>query len=93
MQEIDLFKYCLFDNEQLTILDYLSKPPFRIEKNKNNIYKYEDFEKTQKTLNSFEKNDIDNIYNSYNKIINKKNLSIRDLKLIKFMNAEIEYLI
>ena len=92
MQELDLLKYFLLDKDQLTIFDYLSKPPFRINKNKKNFYEYEEFEKTQKILNSFGKIDIDKIYNSYNTIINKKNLNIKDLKLIKLINAEIEYL-
>jgi hypothetical protein len=30
MQEIDLLKYCLFDKDQIMIFDFISKTPFKI---------------------------------------------------------------
>ena len=87
MQEIDLFKYSLFDGDQMIIFDYLSKPPFNIN-NKNVDLKYNKFEKNQVNFGIVEKNDIDKVYNSYEKIIKKNNLSDKDVKLLKLINLK-----
>ena len=91
MQEIDLFKYCLFDKEQIFILDYLAKPPFRINNKEINCI-YNEFEKDQYTFKSIGKKEIDSVYNSYNKIRKKEDVTFEDLKLLRLINAEVEYL-
>ena len=91
MHEIDLFKYCLFDNDQIIILDYLSKPPLKTN-NKKNIYIYEEFEKKQVGTKKIGMKEINQIYDSYKKILNKKHISFEDFKLIRLLNAESDYL-
>ncbi len=91
MQEIDLFKYCLFDKEQIYILDYLAKPPFRISHKEIDCI-YNEFEKDQYTFQTIGKKEIDNVYNAYNIIRNKDDVTFEDLKLLRLINAEVEYL-
>jgi len=91
MQEIDLFKYCLFDKEQIYILDYLAKPPFRISHKEIDCI-YNEFEKDQYTFQTIGKEEIDNVYNAYNIIRNKNDVTFEDLKLLRLINAEVEYL-
>ena len=91
MQEIDLFKYCLFDKEQIYILDYLAKPPFRISHKEIDCI-YNEFEKDQYTFQTIGKKEIDNVYNAYNTIRNKDDVTFEDLKLLRLINAEVEYL-
>ena len=91
MQEIDLFKYCLFNKDQIIILDYLSKPPFKTN-NIKDTYIYEEFENKQVNFEKIGKKEINEIYNSYDKIRNKENISFEDFKLIRLLNAESDYL-
>ena len=49
MQEIDLLKYCLFDEEQLNLFEFLSKPPYKFTEIDNyNIYKEFEDKQTKK---------------------------------------------
>ena len=91
MQEIDLFKYCLFDKEQIYILDYLAKPPFRLSHKEIDCI-YSEFEKDQYTFEVIGKDEIDKVYNSYNTIRNKGDVTFEDLKLLRLINAEVDYL-
>jgi len=92
MQEIDLFKYCLLEKEQIIIFDYLSKPPFKINNKRDDIYIYDEFEKNQITFDKIDKKEINKVYNCYNKIKSKENISFEDLKLLRLLNAEYYYL-
>ena len=91
MQEIDLLKYCLFDEEQLNLFEFLSKPPYKFtEIDKYNIYK--EFEDKQTKLGVLRKHEINNLLNSYKKIRDKKNLTFEDLKLLRLVKADVEFL-
>lgn len=43
-------------------------------------------------LKVLEKKKIDSVYNSYNKIRKKEDVTFEDLKLLRLINAEVEYL-
>ena len=91
MQEIDLLKYCLFDEEQLNLFEFLSKPPYKFTEIDNyNIYK--EFEDKQTKLGVLGKHEINNLFNSYKKIRDKKNLTFEDLKLLRLVKADVEFL-
>ncbi len=91
MQEIDLLKYCLFDKEQSVLFNYLASPPFKLtSKMTNSIYK--EFEKEQVVFGKIKKNEIDEVYNCYNIIRTKNDITFEDLKLLRLINAEAELL-
>ena len=91
MQEIDLLKYCLFDEEQLNLFEFLSKPPYKFTEIDNyNIYK--EFEDKQTKIGVLGKREINNLFNSYKKIRDKKNLTFEDLKLLRLVKADVEFL-
>ena len=100
MQEIDLLKYCLFDNEQITLFDYLASPPLfdylaspplkTSSKKMNAIYK--EFESEQVNVGKIQKKEIDKVYDCYNIIRNKNSVTFEDLKLLRLINAEVELL-
>ena len=92
MQEIDLLKYCLFEKEQMIIFDYLAKPPFKIKNKTDDIYIYDEFEKNQITFDKIDKKEINKVYDCYNKIKRKENVTFEDLKLLRLLNAEYYYL-
>ena len=91
MQEIDLLKYCLFDKEQITLFDYLASPPLKTSSKKMNAI-YKEFESEQVNIGKIKKKEIDQIYNCYNTISNKNNVTFEDLKLLRLINAEVELL-
>jgi len=91
MQEIDLFKYCLFDKEQIYLLDYLAKPPFRINHKEIDCI-YNEFEKDQYTFQNIGEKEINKVYEAYNNIRKKEDVTFEDLKLLRLINAEVEYL-
>ncbi len=76
----------------MVILDYLSKPPFKIN-NIKDIYIYEEFENKQVNFGKIGKKEINEIYDSYNKIRKKENISFEDFKLLRLLNAESGYLV
>ena len=91
MQEIDLLKYCLFDEEQLNLFEFLSKPPYKFTEIDNyNIYK--EFEDKQTKIGVLGKREINNLFNSYKKIRDKKNLTFEDLKLLRLVKADVDFL-
>ena len=91
MQEIDLLKYCLFDKEQITLFDYLASPPLKTSSKKMNAI-YKEFESEQVNVGKIQKKEIDEVYDCYNIIRNKNNVTFEDLKLLRLINAEVELL-
>jgi len=90
MQEIDLLKYSLFDEEQLILFNYLSIPPIR--KDENNLGIYNKFECGQIFRSKIGKNDMDTLINTYKKIGEKNDVTFEDIKLMRLVNAEINFL-
>ena len=87
IQEIDLIKYILFDNNNQTILfEYLSKP----------ILNFNDYENNENIkIKKYKKKDYENLYDIYKEIninnkLNSNKNKIED-KLINLINKEIEY--
>ena len=90
MQEIDLLTYCFLDHDQYKLFEYLSKPPVKYEDDKSNIYN--EFLDRQVTYKSIGKNEIDQLYKSYNNIKKKNDILFEDLKLLRLVNAEVNFL-
>ena len=90
MQEIDLIKYCLFDHNQLKLFKYLSTPPVKL--SEKNIGIYREFEEHQTNYTKIDKTEIDDLYNSYKEIAKKKDITFEDIKLMRLVNAELDYL-
>jgi len=91
IQEIDLIKYCLFDKEQFILLNFLSYPSFKINLNSVNEI-YQEFENEQLSYKKIQKKEIDDIFNCYNSIKNKNNMTYKDFKLLKLIDADVEIL-
>ena len=90
MQEIDLLKYCLFDQNQLKLFKYLSTPPVKL--SEKNIGIYQEFEEQQINYSKIEKQEIDDLYNTYKEMAKKKDITFEDIKLMRLVNAELDYL-
>jgi hypothetical protein len=88
MHEIDLMKHLLFDEDQINLINFLSKPSVSLA-NKMDIY--EDISKKRNT--SMRKDEIDKIYSSYSKEILKTKYKDVDLKLINLFKNEMEHLV
>ena len=91
MQEIDLIKYCLFDKDEVILLNYLSYPPFSTCSHKINEH-YQEFEREQIPYQKIQKTEVDEVYNCYNCIKNKENITEKDIKLLKLIDAEADIL-
>ena len=90
MQEIDLLKYCLFDDDQATLFKFLSKPPIQMGTGPLGLYK--EFEEQQVNYKRLDKPEIDALYHSYKKIRDKESITFEDLKLLRLVTAEIKFL-
>ena len=87
IQEFQMFKNLYFDEEYLNIFTFISKPSMRIEKN-NLIFKSHN--KTNNiSLNKFKKKQIDDLYNKYKELFQKKNLSNDKTKMLEILKNEI----
>ena len=91
MQEIDLIKYCLFDNEQMNLFEFLSKPPIKFGNEKNDCI-YQEFQENQQIITKLEAKEMDSVFNSYNNIRNKRKVCFEDIKLLRLIKAEIDFL-
>ena len=87
MQEVDVIKYCMFDEDQLTLVKFLSKPPIKI--GLSTIGSYKEFEETQI---KFGKIEADQLFKSYSTLRNKNEISSEELKLLHLVKAEINFL-
>lgn len=90
MQEIDLLKYCLFDEDQSTLFKFLSKPPIKLGAGPLGLYK--EFEEQQVNYKKLDKPEIDALYHSYTTLRDKDEVSFEDLKLLRLVTAEIKFL-
>ena len=91
MQEIDLLKYSLFDDDQFILFKYLSTPPIKL--SEKNIGLYKEFQEHQSTIRKkMDKNDVDELFDAYKKISEKEKLNFEDIKLLRLINAEIDFL-
>ena len=90
MQEIDLLKYCLFDEDQSTLFKFLSKPPIQLGTGPLGLYK--EFEESQVNYKKLDKPEIDALYHSYKTIRDKEEITFEDLKLLRLVTAEIKFL-
>ena len=89
MQEIDLLIYFLFDNEQIQLFDFLSIPPLKLEYNVNDIYN--EFNERQITIQKYDKKKIEDLFYSYNIIKKREDYNFENLKLMRLVNAEINF--
>jgi len=90
MQEIDLIKYCLFDKEQIVLFNFLAKPPVKF--SDKNIGIYKEFEKEQINYSKTGKKEMDEIFEAYSCIGKKTELTFEDIKLLRLVNADIDFL-
>ena len=91
MKEIDLFKYCFFNKEQINLFDYLAIPPINLGNDNNNNSIYKEFEK-QKRIKKYGVEEINEIFKSYNSIRDKKEICFEDIKLLRLIRAEVDFL-
>ena len=90
MQEIDLLKYCLFDEDQSTLFKFLSKPPIQLGTGPLGLYK--EFEESQVNYKKLDKPEIDALYHSYKTLRDKEEITFEDLKLLRLVTAEVKFL-
>ena len=88
MQEFDIIKYILLNDDQLKLLNFVSKP--LISENKRDIYELIN-EKYDNNNIILDKIVIDELNSSYNKLSQSKNRM--DEKLINLFNYEIDSII
>jgi hypothetical protein len=88
IQEIDILKYLLLDENQLSLLNFLSKPSVSL---MNNNMEYENL--LQDFNVNIDKGEIDNLSSSYNAIISKEQQTSFDKKLIRMFTYEIDNLV
>ena len=69
----------------------MSYPSFKINLNSVNEI-YQEFENEQLSYKKIQKKEIDEIFNCYNSIKNKNNMTYEDFKLLKLIDADVEIL-
>ncbi|MCQ2820567.1 MAG: hypothetical protein MJ252_25155 [archaeon] len=90
MQEIDILKYTLFDDDQMYMFNFLANPPVSGFSDSNSTYS--EFQKLQKGYKVITKNEVDALIQSYMNVKSQKEVSFEDYKLLKLVHAEVEFL-
>ncbi len=89
MQEVDLLKYILLNNEQLNIFNFVSKPS--IDTDRVDIYTRLEQKYALKDTDLFQKEEILRTHKSYTKLNNDRGNNI-NRRLIQLADLEIDYL-
>lgn len=92
MNEIDILKYLILDEDLVEIVDFLSKPHISSSdiNKKNKIF--EMFFKSKLENASYVKDNLSNIKSIFDKVMKKENPNIFGLKLMKLFDYEIKNL-
>lgn len=87
MHEIDLLKYLLLEEYQIDLLNFISKPSVSL------LHKSDIFESMSRKMNTdIDNTEVDNIFECYNTIKEKKNPKNIDIKLLRLFKNEVETL-
>lgn len=97
MQELELIKRIIFSNDQQVLINFLSKPLISVfdsnfsnyGANKNDFFSFEKLINIEKKIS---KDDLENIYLSYKRLLNEYNTHQTNLSLIKIFETKIKYL-
>jgi hypothetical protein len=93
MQEIDIIKYLLLDENTLTLMNFISKPSVSLTNNKIRDKIYKKFFSTDFEKFALNHNNIDELKNSYLKLIKKNEHTLVEKKLIELFELQINEII
>ena len=88
IQEFELLKELLFQQEYLNILRFISKPLLKIEKEKFVFARHI----KDKMFQKYQENEIDDLISKYKELCTETKLSDEKVKMIKFLKKEINFL-
>ena len=90
MQEVDILKYVLLDDNEIDLFKHLSRPPIKMGFGVDGAY--DNFEEFQKPIGKVGQSEIDKAFNAFNNIIGKDKLTFEEMKLLQLFRAELEFL-
>ncbi len=90
MQEIDIVKYLILDNETLDLMNFLSKPSVSIGQRVNEDEEYLKFFFPSEKINSINFTNINNLKNSYDNIIIRDNHNKVDKRILKLFHIQLQ---
>ena len=91
VQDINLLKYIIFDFDQLLLFNYLERKAVKINDKKENKI-YDRYKNKIENKWVYNRNESDEVYTTFKRICKKKQINFEDLKLIRLLNAEVDYL-
>lgn len=90
MQEIDIVKYLVLDNETLDLMNFLSKPSVSIGQRLNQDDEYLKFFFPSEKINSINYSNINNLKNSYDMIVKRENHNKVDKRILKLFHIQLQ---
>ena len=91
VQDINLLKYIIFDFDQLLLFNYLERKAVKLNDKKENKI-YDRYKNKIENKWVYNRNESDEVYTTFKRICKKKQINFEDLKLIRLLNAEVDYL-
>ena len=91
VQDINLLKYIIFDFDQLLLFNYLERKAVKLNDKKENKI-YDRYKKKIESKWVYNRNESDEVYTTFKRICKKKQINFEDIKLIRLLNAEVDYL-
>jgi len=91
IQDINLLKYIIFDFDQLLLFNYLERKAVKLNDKKENKI-YDRYKKRIESKWVYNRNESDEVYTTFKRICKKKQINFEDIKLIRLLNAEVDYL-
>ena len=91
VQDINLLKYIIFDFDQLLLFNYLERKAVKLNDKKENKI-YDRYKKKIESKWVYNRNESDEVYTTFKRICKKRQINFEDIKLIRLLNAEVDYL-
>jgi len=91
VQDINLLKYIVFDFDQLLLFNYLERKAIKLNDKKENKI-YDRYKSKIENKWVYNRNESDEVYTTFKRICKKKQINFEDIKLIRLLNAEVDYL-
>ena len=90
MQELDIVKYLVMDNDTIELMNFLSKPSVTIGKKTITDQEYLKFFFPNDKVNSINFSNIDQLKNSYDNILKRSSYSKTDKRILNLFHIQLQ---
>jgi len=93
MQEVEILKYLVLDQDTLKLMNFISKPCISMTNNQTDDEEYKEFFENTDDNNNMSNENIDNVKKSYDNLVAKTQRSYAEERIIRLFDMQIQEII